>query len=1356
MRFFRIPGFTGIEAHRDDADRGSLRVVEGCLPFGTGGLRSGPVWSELGPIDYFGHDDRNHVSAIDDGKGNSIIFASRNCRVHDMAVISTEHTVLESIAKTYDVALVEPGMFNLQDATISNIGNRLLAIGDGSNEALYVGKGPVGVDDPGVFPDEQLYSQEWSRFPKCQYYVRGPKATLFAAGNPDKPLTVYISEPAGLTAPYKDSPYATESTSDIYNSGKLSTVEILGSGASQITALSTRGDQVVVHTDKGAYLLYAPAADQASTGYRVEQAPATNFSSAVSHKVVSGESGDQTFWLGHDGQVYKDEAASRGSADLKSSADEDQANWKSKGVWEFELPTDLSDSFSVFSGQTGNYLFFVKAEEAENYNFQDADIAPVVNFGYSEDVSFCYSCEPPDCPPPEAEGGGVNVCQKQIGRVDPDLGRYETCAECVENSDCADCGCGDAFVGEFGEDRPNTIDEFLSVGYSQEEAGSLVSSEVCCWVPVVTKFQIDGCNGCTQSETGTFDTIEACMASFMDTQACFYDYGDCGDCDITVGGTYFTEELCEAAKQEDDSCTGYTITDCGCVESADGAYASLTSCEAALATDEANKDCWGYKVDGCSCVQDSSGTYDSISSCEAHLLSLPDCAKYSESGCNCVADLAGSYDTVDECELQLTFNSACQGYKISGCACVVDESGEAPFADKMLCEAQLLLEDECDTYDLSETNMWGLPDCQCLRNPNGTGAYDNFDDCVADLNSRTECTRYTIQDCACVESPVGSYTGIEACETALALKQSCKRYNLTADCKCLEAAEGEYTYNECEAERVKCATYSIDVCDCIEDPEGPITGLEACNNTLLESPYAENCTGWSVNRSCECVYELGGSFSTKKSCEDSKELFSHCGGYQRWRFPLPDTVPGGGTVKECECVRDDFWGDFTTQGLCMDALEEYRPRDQFPHCYGCEYDGQGECCCECESGFMPESPCSPDCDRVPLMISGTNYCLKKGGKLCCCGEGLYHDTCGDICDCGQEYYEGRFNQWWEPCPGKDEEILRECDNVVIDLETGKTDCDTCPEAAWVLTMFENGGCECQNRVFEEDEFDMVYQNEEACNAARATACPMYTPDPFPQEGECNCVVTYDGDLTAEDENGVPGPGPAAFELETDCWDYLAENNPNCGWYSINTTCECFEDAAAGIYLGETNCLAGVQLDDDCRDHYLRAGDCECVSFDPGTGNTADGTPAFVGIEACNTYIDTSQGECARYNINENCQCEVTSGGEYLGITECEAALAVDNSCKPYWLVADEFGEACRVCTDVDPGDGSLKYDNLTLCDEALTQALNGNPPAGCCSSTANEYMADTIDGVTECMYVGPGSGTLSQCDCVNNGWPIIG
>ena len=372
MRFFRIPAFTGIETHRDDADRGSLRVVEGCLPHGPGGLRSGPVWEDVGTVDIVSVDEENHLTAADDGNGNSMLFVSRLDEVHDMAIMSTEHTEVGTFGDTYSV--VDPvDLYEQGRAILTPVGSRLFAFGDGDGEAVFTGKGPPAIQDTKIFPDARLYSFEWARFPNCNFFVQGPKKTLFAAGNPARPLTVYISEPAGKTKPYRDSPYSTEAPAGDAYAGQLSTVDILMSNASRITGLSSRGDQVVVHTDKGCHILYAPTGDQANTGYRVEQVAATNFSAAVNHQVVAGETGSMSFWLGHDGQIYKDESASRGAEDAKSFTDPDQASWKAKGLWEKELPVDLSQSFSAYDRESGMYWLFVRSDE---YNKAAEDDAP--------------------------------------------------------------------------------------------------------------------------------------------------------------------------------------------------------------------------------------------------------------------------------------------------------------------------------------------------------------------------------------------------------------------------------------------------------------------------------------------------------------------------------------------------------------------------------------------------------------------------------------------------------------------------------------------------------------------------------------------------------------------------------------------------------------------------------------------------------------------------------------------------------------------------------------------------------------------------------------------------------------------
>ena len=354
MRWFRVPAFTGIQAAADDADRGTLRICEGCLPLGPGGLRSAPVWDAVGTADNLSSSSWNYLSGSDDGKGNSVVWASRFGEVHDVKVFSSANTDLVLLPAGYGVSV--GSLYQQDKACMSAIGNRMVAFGDGSAEALSAGKGPPTAIVQ-IAPDNKIYHQEYSRFPNCKFYIQGPRKTLFASGNKNNPLKVYISEPAGLTQPHRDSLYSSEATGS---------VDLLMTDASEITALSSLGNNVAVHTDAGIFLLSPSNPDQASSGYRVEQAPTSVASAAVNLQVVAGEDGTQPYYLGFDGQIWKDPAGP-GSEQKHTYADPVQASAKAKGRWDVDHPIDLSDSFSAYEPETGMYWVYMKTKEWEEY-----------------------------------------------------------------------------------------------------------------------------------------------------------------------------------------------------------------------------------------------------------------------------------------------------------------------------------------------------------------------------------------------------------------------------------------------------------------------------------------------------------------------------------------------------------------------------------------------------------------------------------------------------------------------------------------------------------------------------------------------------------------------------------------------------------------------------------------------------------------------------------------------------------------------------------------------------------------------------------------------------------------------------
>ena len=192
-----------------------------------------------------------------------------------------------------------------------------------------------------------IYKLETTPFPNCSIFVLGLKKSIYAAGNPDEPLTIYISEPTDVEDPFKEGIYSTQ----------MSKVEILATNATKVTALSTYQNYVVVHTDAGVVLLYATETTQASTGHRVEQISAAANSGAINPNCCAGSAIIQPYYLGVDGQVYKDSSARRGPDNKPSYSDVEQVTAKAKGLWDKTVDGDFDGSFSTYETFSGIYNF---------------------------------------------------------------------------------------------------------------------------------------------------------------------------------------------------------------------------------------------------------------------------------------------------------------------------------------------------------------------------------------------------------------------------------------------------------------------------------------------------------------------------------------------------------------------------------------------------------------------------------------------------------------------------------------------------------------------------------------------------------------------------------------------------------------------------------------------------------------------------------------------------------------------------------------------------------------------------------------------------------------------------------------
>lgn len=354
MKHFRIPTFTGIENHRQDTDRGTLRLCEGAVLGAVGSIRSAPRWEEVFPLDV--PSSGAHILTAQDGEFNKYAFTSVDGTVNSTKIFTNENPVPSRLGNL--ISLDATVMSSPLPAYINDVGSRRAIVGNGVDQKKIIeGTGPLIVED--LSPEvESIYKLESTPFPNCSMFVLGLNKCIYAAGNPEYPLRVYVSEPTNTEDPFKEGIYSTQ----------MSKVDVLATNATKITALSTYQNYVVVHTDAGVVLLFSAETQQASTGFRVEQTTAAANSGAISPNCVAGSAIIQPYYLGVDGQVYKDSSARRGPENKPSFTDVEQVTAKAKGLWDKSVDRNIENSFSAYETFSGVYNFYMPSQESEESN----------------------------------------------------------------------------------------------------------------------------------------------------------------------------------------------------------------------------------------------------------------------------------------------------------------------------------------------------------------------------------------------------------------------------------------------------------------------------------------------------------------------------------------------------------------------------------------------------------------------------------------------------------------------------------------------------------------------------------------------------------------------------------------------------------------------------------------------------------------------------------------------------------------------------------------------------------------------------------------------------------------------------
>lgn len=373
MEYFPIRSFRPIEAREEntDQDRTVLRLCEGMLAVPNGALCSGPKWAHAWGQSQLGTD----ISA-------ALTTASATTgKVHFVTVTCESGTLLVAwryVGSTspqnrcvglWLVAGTEPAFGTTPSVTIaatsgsvyrdkdvsatwygSRVGNRLL-FGNGVDANLQWKDGALSLLGPAATPGD-IYDNSRVRIPPCTSFTMSGNKSVFAAGNVAQPKRVWITHPPTAAFPFNEGIYSIDT----------SFIDLTYSDASKITALSAFQNYVTAHTDAKPVNLFD--VDGSTDGWKCVQAPGAANSSAPCPTAVRDINGLASFYVGADGEIYKDEAIRVGPHDKRPAREQDIATNLGADDWNRDMkkPVVAGAVHTAYDRKTP--LFWVWAEHA--------------------------------------------------------------------------------------------------------------------------------------------------------------------------------------------------------------------------------------------------------------------------------------------------------------------------------------------------------------------------------------------------------------------------------------------------------------------------------------------------------------------------------------------------------------------------------------------------------------------------------------------------------------------------------------------------------------------------------------------------------------------------------------------------------------------------------------------------------------------------------------------------------------------------------------------------------------------------------------------------------------------------------
>lgn len=379
MKSFTIRRFSGIETKFDsiDQNRGTVRYAIGAMHAPVGAMSAAAGWSRAFTIGRLSTTIDNYLNSIS-AELDRVHFVEFG-RFNDRFVVAWQYSSntylrmprgLWSARSSGDttqflqpmsvvkLAEVVPGAGKTLGADWFGtwIGNRLF-LGNGIDDNLVWQSEGLYTLGPQTLPTDQSNPARY-RIPPCTAFVRDDNGVIYAAGNRAKPNRIWMTERPTAAYPDIDGIFSLE----------WSFIDLIGEGASAITALSVSGSKVIAHLGvRGCIAVDAYPGEGSSDGWKGKQSPVAVAAGAPNPDCVR-DLKNAPIYLGCDGEVYRP-PASAGAFDERIPRHAQILTTASMGDWQGQMGRPISTptvaeavpraAFTVYDEYAGRFWMWV-------------------------------------------------------------------------------------------------------------------------------------------------------------------------------------------------------------------------------------------------------------------------------------------------------------------------------------------------------------------------------------------------------------------------------------------------------------------------------------------------------------------------------------------------------------------------------------------------------------------------------------------------------------------------------------------------------------------------------------------------------------------------------------------------------------------------------------------------------------------------------------------------------------------------------------------------------------------------------------------------------------------------------------